>query len=383
MDFEPTKQQQMIVDSVAQFVRVESNVDRFREMRDSERGWDPNIWKRIADYGWLAVAFPESVGGIDGDFVDMALILEQLGRGLVPEPYIPSVVLAGSLLQRLGNPSQIKAVLQPMMEGDTSLALAYAERQSRYELADCRTRAARTGAGWTLDGEKVWVLNGHAADHLLVVARSSGEQLDAAGVSIFIVAAEAPGLTRTSVKTMDGQRAAFVTLEGVTVGADALLGAEGAAFEALEWAIDRAAAAACAEGQGHLQELFQRTIEYLKQREQFGAKIGSFQALQHRAAEMLAETELCKGMMLLAALKVDSEDAEERRSEVSAAKAHLTSAGWFVQENSIQLHGGIGVTDEQDVGLYFKRLRVLQGLFGDADHHVDRFQAQGRFENDE
>ena len=380
MDFEPTKQQQMIVDSVAQFVRVESNVDRFREMRDSERGWDPNIWKRIADYGWLAVAFPESVGGIDGDFVDMALILEQLGRGLVPEPYIPSVVLAGSLLQRLGNPSQIKAVLQPMMEGDTSLALAYAERQSRYELADCRTRAARTGAGWTLDGEKVWVLNGHAADHLLVVARSSGEQLDTAGLSIFIVAAEAPGLSRTSVKTMDGQRAAFVTFEGVTVGADALLGEEGAAFEALEWAMDRAAAAACAEGQGHLQELFQRTIEHLKQREQFGAKIGSFQALQHRAAEMLAETELCKGMMLLAALKVDSEDAEERRSEVSAAKAHLTSAGWFVQENAIQLHGGVGVTDEQDVGLYFKRLRVLQGLFGDADHHVDRFQAQGRFD---
>ena len=380
MDFEPTKQQQMIVDSVAQFVRVESNVDRFREMRDSERGWDPNIWKRIADYGWLAVAFPESVGGIDGDFVDMALILEQLGRGLVPEPYIPSVVLAGSLLQRLGNPSQIKAVLQPMMEGDTSLALAYAERQSRYELADCRTRAARTGAGWTLDGEKVWVLNGHAADHLLVVARSSGEQLDTAGLAIFIVAAEAPGLTRTPVKTMDGQRAAFLTLEGVTVGADALLGEEGAAFEALEWAMDRAAAAACAEGQGYLQEMFQRTIEYLKQREQFGAKIGSFQALQHRAAEMLAETELCRGMMLLAALKVDSEDAEERRSDVSAAKAHLTSAGWFVQENAIQLHGGIGVTDEQDVGLYFKRLRVLQGLFGDADHHVDRFQAQGRFD---
>jgi alkylation response protein AidB-like acyl-CoA dehydrogenase len=270
-----------------------------------------------------------------------------------------------------------------MMEGDTSLALAYAERQSRYELADCRTRAARTGAGWTLDGEKVWVLNGHAADHLLVVARSNGEQLDAAGLSIFIVAAEAPGLSRTSVKTMDGQRAAFITFEGVTVGADALLGEEGAAFEAIEWAMDRAAAAACAEGQGHLQELFQRTIEYLKQREQFGAKIGSFQALQHRAAEMLAETELCKGMMLLAALKVDSEDAEERRSEVSAAKAHLTSAGWFVQENAIQLHGGVGVTDEQDVGLYFKRLRVLQGLFGDADHHVDRFQAQGRFENDE
>ena len=282
MDFEPTKQQQMIVDAVSQFVRDESNVNRFRKMRDTERGWDSEIWKRMADYGWLAIAFPESIGGIDGDFVDMALILEQFGRGLVPEPYIPSVVLAGSLLQRLGSPSQIETVLQPMMEGDISLALAYAERQSRYELSDCRTRAERTGDGWTLDGEKVWVLNDHAADQLLVVARSTGEQLDTAGLSIFVVAGEAPGLTRTPVKTMDGQRAAFLTLEGVTVGADALLGKEGAAFEPLEWAMDRAAAAACAEGQGHLREMFERTIEYLKQREQFGAKIGSFQALPSR-----------------------------------------------------------------------------------------------------
>lgn len=379
MDFELTKQQKMIVDAAAQFVRDVSNVERFRQMRDTERGWDPEVWKQIADYGWLDIAFSEEVGGIGGDFIDMALILEQFGRGLVPEPYIPSVVLAGSLLERLGNPDQIETVLQSMLQGDTSLALAHAERQSRCNLADCRTHAERSGDGWTIDGEKVWVLNGHAADHLLVVARTSGGQADPAGLSIFIVPSDAAGLTRTPVKTMDGQRAAFLTLKGVKVGADALLGDEGAAFDALEWAMDRAAAAACAEGQGELQELFERTVEYLKQREQFGVKIGTFQALQHRAAEMLGETELCKGMMLLAALKVDSEDAEERRGEVSAAKAHLTSAGWFVQSNAIQLHGGIGVTDEQDIGLYFKRLRVLQGLFGDADYHVDRFQAQERF----
>jgi len=383
MDFETTRPQKMIVDAVAQFVRDVSTVERFRQTRDTEQGWDPQVWKQMADYGWLAIAFPEDVGGIDGDFIDMALILEQLGRGLVPEPYIPSVVLAGSLLGRLGTPGQIETVLQPMMDGDTSLALAYAERQSRYQLADCKTSAQHAGDGWTLNGEKVWVLNGHAADQILVVARTSGGQLDSAGLSLFIVPADAAGLTRTPVKTMDGQRAAFLSIDGVQVGAEALLGEEGAAFGPLEWAMDRAAAAACAEGQGHLHELFERTVEYLKQREQFGSKIGSFQALQHRAAEMLAETELCKGMMLLAALKVDSEDAEERRSEVSAAKAHLTSGGWFVQENAVQLHGGIGVTDEQDIGLYFKRLRVLQGLFGDADFHVDRFQAQSRFDTEE
>lgn len=380
MNFELSKPQQMIVDSVAQFVRDESNVERFRAMRETDRGWDPRVWKQMADYGWLAISFPESVGGIDGDFIDMALILEQLGRGLVPEPYIASVVLAGSVLEKLGSEAQIADILQPMMEGDTSLALAYDERQSRYNLADCKTAARKTDGGWQIDGEKVWVLNGHAADSILVVARTAGQQLAEEGLSIFVVPADSPGLSRTAVKTMDGQRAAFLTFEGVALPAGALLGPAGEAYPVLEWAVDRAAAAACAEGQGHLQEMFRRTVEYLKEREQFGAKIGSFQALQHRAAEMFAETELCKGMMLLAALKVDSEDLEERRSEISAAKAHLTSSGWFVQENSIQLHGGIGVTDEQDVGLYFKRLRVLQGLFGDADHHVGRFQEQSRFD---
>ena len=176
------------------------------------------------------------------------------------------------------------------------------------------------------------------------------------------------------------QRAAFLKFDDVHVADDAPLGIDGEAFEVLEWAMDRAAAAACAEGQGHLQEMLERTIEYLKDREQFGVKIGSFQALQHRAADMLAETELCKGMMLLAALKVDADDPEERRSDVSAAKAHLTSSGWYVQENATQLHGGIGVTDEQDIGLYFKRLRVLQGLFGDADHHISRFASHPQFD---
>ncbi len=380
MDFELSKQQQMIVDSVAKFVRDESNVERFRKMRDTERGWDPAVWKQMGDYGWLAISFPEAVGGIDGDFIDMALILEQFGRGLVPEPYIASVVLAGSLLEKLGTEEQIENVLQPMMDGDTSLALAYDERQSRYNLADCKTTATRTAEGWTLDGEKTWVLNGHAADTILVVARTAGEPLDREGLSVFAVAGDSDGLERTTLNTMDGQRAGFLSFKGVKVGSDDLVGAEGQAFEALEWAVDRAAAAACAEGQGHLQEMFERTVEYLKEREQFGVKIGTFQALQHRAAEMFAETELCKGMMLLAALKVDSDNAEERRSEISAAKAHLTSAGWFVQENCIQLFGGIGVTDEQDVGLYFKRLRVLQGLFGDADHHIARFQEQDRFD---
>ena len=269
------------------------------------------------------------------------------GRGLVPEPYIPSVVLAGGLLERLGTETQIEELLQPMIAGDISLSLAYAERQSRYQLADCLTTAEHTRDGWKLCGDKVWVLNGHAADSVIVVARTGGEQLDEDGLSLFVVDAQANGLERTTVNGMDGQRTAMIRLDSVEIPESALLGPEGDAFEPLEWAIDRGAAAACAEGQGLLQELFERTVEYLKEREQFGAKIGTFQALQHRAADMFAETELCKGTMLLSALKADSDDPDERRAEISAAKLQLSDGGWFVQENAIQLYGGIGVTDEQ------------------------------------
>jgi alkylation response protein AidB-like acyl-CoA dehydrogenase len=379
MNFELSKEQKMIVGSVATFVKEDSPIERFREMRVDERGWDPAIWKQMGDYGWLAIAFPEEDGGIGGSFLDLALILEQLAHGLVPEPYLPSIVLAGSLLSRLGSAEQKQRALTPILEGNASAALAHSERQSRYDLTDCLTRAHKTGGGYRLTGEKVWVLNGHAADWLVVSARTGGAQLDRAGVSLFLVAGDAAGLVKTPVRGMDGHVTAFLRFEDVEVGADALLGAEGEAAEALEWVADRGAAATCAEGLGLLQQMLGRTVEYINQREQFGVKIGSFQALQHRAADMFAEVELCKGTMILAALEADTEDAEKRRDEVSAAKVQLTNGGWFVQENAIQLHGGIGVTDENDVGLYFKRLRVLQGLFGDADHHVGRYAESAQF----
>ena len=380
MNFDLSKEQEMIVASVTSFVKDESPIERFRRLRDAEAGWDKDVWAQMGDYGWLGIAFPEDVGGIGGSFIDMALILEQLGRNLVPEPYIASVVLAGGLVDRLGTDDQRQALLPPMIEGQTSLTLAYSERQSRYNLEDCLTSAERTDdGGYRLDGGKVWVLNGETADTLIVLARTAGDQLDRSGLSLFIVPADAEGLTRTAIQGMDGQRTAHLGFDGVQLGADALLGPEGEAIEAVEWAVDRAAAAACAEGQGQLTELLSRTIDYLKEREQFGTKIGSFQALQHRAADMFAEVELCKGTMILAAIKADSDDPEERSAEISAAKLQLSDGGWFVQENALQLHGGVGITDEQDVGLFFKRLRVLNGLFGDADYHVDRFQRSARF----
>jgi alkylation response protein AidB-like acyl-CoA dehydrogenase len=374
VNFDLSEEQQILVDSVAKFVANDSPVERFRKLRDTERGWDPSTWARMGEFGWLGVVFPEEQGGFGGRFVDLALILEQLGRGLVPEPIVPSVVLAGGLLSKLGSDAQRERFLTPMIEGRSSLALAYAERQSRFSLHDCQTRAEKRGAGWVLSGEKTWVLNGHAADQIVVVARTAGDALDRDGLSLFVVDGDAAGLERTRVPGMDGQRTALLRLRGVEVGADRLLGEEGGALPGLEWALDRAAAAACAEGQGEIQELFERTVAYLKQRAQFGVPIGSFQALQHRAADMYAETELCRSTMILAAIAADYEDAEERQAEISAAKLQLTRGGWFVQENAIQLFGGIGVTDEQDEGLFFKRLRVLQSLYGDADWHVSRYQ---------
>jgi alkylation response protein AidB-like acyl-CoA dehydrogenase len=379
MNFDLSEEQEMIVDAVQKFVSNDSPVERFRKLRDHETGWEKSVWSAMGEYGWLGVEVPEELGGYGGSFVDVALILEQLGRGLVPEPYIASVVLAGGLLTKFGSDAQRTAYLGPMIEGQTSLALAYAEKQSRYNLADCRTTATKRGDAWTIDGTKVWVLNGHAADQVIVAARTSGEPTDEQGISLFIVDGGADGLTRTTVPGHDGQKSGLLGFDGVEVGDDRLLGAEGEGFALLEWAIDRGAAAACAEAQGELSELFERTVAYLKQREQFGVPIGTFQALQHRAADMYAEVELCKSVTMLAAIQADADDAELRKSEISAAKLQLTHGGWFVQENAIQLFGGIGVTDEQDEGLFFKRVRVLQGLFGDADHHVDRFQSQARF----
>ena len=382
MNFDLTEEQQIVVDAVAKFVKNDSPVSRFRTLREDPRGWEPSVWRQMGEMGWLGVCLPEEQGGFGGRFVDLALILEQLGRGLVPEPVIPSVVLAGGLLSRFGSDAQREELLTPMMDGRTSLALAYAERQSRYDLWDCRTTAEKNGSAWRLRGEKVWVLNGHAADQLLVLARSAGGPNDPEGLTLLAVDADAPGVERVPVHGMDGHHTALVRFEDVEVPDARRIGDADAALAAAEWAIDRGAAAACAEGLGCVQELFERTVAYLKQRVQFDVPIGSFQALQHRAADMYAQTELCRSAMILAAIRADEEDEALRKAEVSTAKLQLTDGGWFVQENAIQLFGGIGVTDEQDEGLFFKRLRVLQGLFGDADWHVDRFQRLDRFDRE-
>lgn len=379
MDFQLSDDQKMLVDTVSSFAKKDSPVERFRRLRKSERGWEAATWKQMGELGWLGVMFPEAAGGAGMSFVEAGLVLEQLGQTLVPEPYIPSVVLAGTVLLHGGDAAQHERFLTPMIAGDTSLALAYTEAQSRHDVADVATRAERKGDGWSLTGKKRWVLNGHAADEIVVSARTSGAAGDRGGVTLFAVAKGAPGLTITPVDCMDGHKAALLDFADVTVDASRRIGAEGGGVDLLDRALDNGAAAACCEASGLLQAVLMMTRNYLCERKQFGAAIGSFQALQHRLVDMFVETELAKSTAIMAMIKSGESDAAERARAISAAKCQLATGGGFVVRQGIQLHGGIGVTDEHDVGLYFKRHQVLASLFGDEHFHVARYAALPSF----
>ncbi len=379
MNFDLTEEQQLLIQAVSAFAKKESPLTRLREMRKDPIGWSKDLWRRMGEYGWIGVSLPESAGGLGGSFADVALILEHLAPSLVPEPLLPSLVAASPIL-RLGTDAQKEQLLGPMIQGETSLALAWAEAQGRFDVADVETKAHKTQGGYSLTGRKVFVQNGHAADHLVISARTSGGPRDREGVSLFVVPREHAGVTVQSIKTMDGHHAAMITLASAEVGEGARLGPEGGAFEALDEAMDVGAAGACAEGYGIMKAALAMTADYLRTREQFGVKIGSFQALQHRTVDMMIEVELCKSTAILAAIKVSDPSADERRSAVSAAKAQLASGGRFVTQQAIQLHGGIGVTDEHDIGLYFKRMVALNTLYGDGDHHLERFAHSPSFD---
>ncbi|HVU01940.1 MAG TPA: acyl-CoA dehydrogenase family protein [Polyangiaceae bacterium] len=379
MDFTLTEDQKMLVETVSTFVKKDSTVERVREIRENPNGWDKKVWAKMGELGWLGVPFPEDVGGIGGTFLDAGLVIERLGTTLVPEPYVPSVIVAGLALSKFGSAEQKQKYLPSMIEGKTSLALAYVEKNSRYETSNVETRAEKSGGGYKLTGRKEWVLNGQAADQLLVSARTSGGTRDASGVSVFVVERNAPGVKITSVNCMDSHKAAFVELEGVTVGTDALVGEEGKGAAIVDRAQDYGAAALCCEGSGIAQATLQMTRDYLCEREQFGVKIGTFQALQHRLVDMFVQTELMKGTAILAMIRADSEDEQERKRAISAAKKQLSKGGFFVTRQGIQLHGGIGVTDEHNVGLYFKRMQIIAALYGDEDHHVDRYGSLSSF----
>lgn len=378
MNFELSADQKTIVKTVSDFVKKELPLSRMRKLRDDRAGFSRDTWKQLGDLGWLGIAMPAEAGGFGGTFVDAALILEQFGTALVSEPFAECALVCGHALLFAGTEDQHARWLAPMIAGDSVVALAWSERGSRFDPTRIETRAEKRGGAYHLRGDKTWVLAGNAADQLVVSARTSGAPGEPEGVSLFVVDASAPGVSRKTLATMDGRRAAHVTLD-CTVPADALLGVEGEGASALARALDIGAAAACSEGYGVAKTALAMTVEYLRTREQFGVKIGTFQALQHRAVDMFIETELLRSLAIQASIKVGDDDPIERRRAVSAAKVHLAQSGHYIAAQAIQLHGGIGVTDEHDIGLYFKRMQILATLWGDEEHHLARYASLPTF----
>lgn len=373
MDFAITEEQSLLQDSVAKFIDNDYDFEKRMKHSESELGYSAEDWQEFANLGWTAVPFPEEDGGLDGGPVELMLIMEQFGRGLVVEPYLASIVLAGGVLKRTADEAQKADWLMPLIEGSKTGALAYLEPQSRYRLADVALSASKDGDDYVLNGEKGVVLNGATADVLVVSARTAGEQKDEDGISLFVLAADSDGVKRRGYATVDGQKGAEITFKDVRVPAAQRLGEEGKGFPVLQAVLQEATLAVCAEAVGIMEKLNHKTLEYTKSRVQFGVPIAAFQALQHRMVEMFMLYEQTKSLLLWAVMAQESEDADEARRAISAIKYQVGTAGRQVGEEAVQLHGGMGVSWEMDVAHYFKRLTVINTLFGNADFHVERY----------
>ncbi len=373
MNFDFSEEQNQLREALGRLLDRGYEFDKRKQIIASGAGWSRELWRQLGELGALSIALPEPHGGAGGAAVDTLVVMEALGRRLVVEPYVPAIVLGAGLVARAGSDAQRARLLPRVATGEHLLALAHDEPDGRYELARVATRARPDGGGFVLDGKKTVVLGGGAADTLIVSARTAGEPGDPDGISLFLVDATAPGVSRLGYQTQDNHRAADVTLTGVRVDGDALLGPAGGGAALVEHAIEHGIAAVCGEALGVMAMLVELTSSYVKTRKQFGVPIGSFQALQHRLADMLMRVESARSMTYLLATTVDSTDAARRRRTAAAAKAMVSQAGRFVGQGAIQLHGGIGVTDEAPVSHYFKRMTVITMMFGDADHHVARF----------
>lgn len=373
MDFSFSEEQTLLSDSIERFVQNDYAFDARQKTIKQDPGYDPALWSQFAQLGWLGVPFPESDGGFGGSAVDTMIIMEQFGKGLVVEPYLATVVLAGGALKLAGNPKQKEQYLARIIDGSKQAALAFVEPQGRYNLADLTTRAESSDGGWTLNGHKAVVLNGPNADFFVVSARTGGGQRDRDGVSLFVVPGDSDGLSRRDYPTVDAFRASEVTFENVQLGSDALLGEPGEGLAVLEQVIDEGILAVGAEAVGAMEVLYKDTVEYCKTREQFGQPIGKFQVLQHRMVDMFMEHEQSKSLLFMAAMRMDEGYGEEARKAASALKVQVGKSGRFVGQGAVQLHGGMGMTDELNIGHYFKRLTTIDTLFGNVDFHLKRF----------
>ena len=375
MNFELSDEQQLLGDSLRKYLANDYSFDTRTKIVASAPGWSEKAWAGLAEMGLLGLPFPETHGGFGGNAVDVMLVMEALGEALVVEPYLTNVGIAGQLVLRAGSEAQQKQILPALIQGQQRLAFAHTEAGARYELRHVGVRAKRTGDGWVLEGDKRAVLHAGAAQTLVVSARTSGSDTDANGVSLFLVDRAARGVTVKEYRTIDEQRAADVYLSDVKVGRDALLGAEGQALPVIEEVADYATALLCAEAVGCIRYANDTTLEYLKTRRQFGVPIGTFQALQHRMVDMVISYEQARSMACLACVKVDTAGPAERRRVISAAKIKVADACRHVSQEAVQMHGGMGMTDELKVSHTFRRLTVIAQAFGDAEHHLERFAA--------
>ncbi len=371
MDFSFSEEQTLLRNSVERFVQDKYDFDTRQKIVSSDEGWSRANWQQMGELGLLAAPFSEEQGGLGGGPIDVMLIMEEFGKGLVVEPFIPTIVQAGGFLRR-GTPAQIEEHVPGIVSGETVWAFAYAEPQGRYNLADIVTTAKKDGEGYVINGNKAVVLGGPWADKLIVTARTSGGQRDAKGVTVFIVDKSAAGVSTRDYPTVDGSRASEITFENVKVGADAVIGEVDNGLPLVELVSDESIGALAAEAGGCMKMLVDDTVEYCKTRKQFGMPIGKFQVLQHRMVDMFMNHEQSVSISYMVNLKL-GESEVERKKAASAAKVQIGKAGRFVGQQAVQLHGGMGMTDELRVGHYFKRLTMIDTQLGNVDYHLKRY----------
>ena len=373
MDFSFSDEQTLLQESVSRFITNDYGFESRQKHSRSDAGYSLENWRTFAELGWLGVPFSENHGGFGGGAVETMLMMEEFGKGLVVEPYLATVVACGSALNGFGSEAQKSSFIPEIIDGSKLWALAFAEPQGRFNLADLTTTATASNGSYLLSGHKSVVINGPNANFFIVSVRTSGEQRDETGVSLFIIPSDAKGLSRRDYPTVDGQRASELILDNVELDEASRLGEEGQGLNILQQAIDFATLAIGSEAVGCMEVLYKDTVEYCKNREQFGQPIGKFQVLQHRMVDMFMEHEQSKSLMFMAAMRWDEGYGAEAQKAVSAFKVQVGKSGKFVGQSAVQLHGGMGMTDELNIGHYFKRLTIIDTMFGNVDHHLKRF----------
>tara|TARA_B100001113_G_scaffold97392_1_gene78335 strand:+ start:7111 stop:8238 length:1128 start_codon:yes stop_codon:yes gene_type:complete len=374
MDFTFNEEQSLIQDQVDQFVQKEYDWETRQSLSNSDLGFGNDNWQKFAELGWLGISVSEKSGGFGGSAIESMLIMEAFGKGLVVEPFLETVIMSAGLIDDHGSEAQKSSILEPAIAGEMHLALAYAEPQSRFNLSDVVTDAKADGDNFILNGYKSVVMNGPSANKIIVSARTSGSQLDQNGITLFVVDSDSEGIEKTNYKTVDGRRASDIGIENVVVSKEDILGEVDGGFQLLDSAIDKAILAISAEAVGAMEVLYKTTVEYTKTREQFGTAIGKFQVLQHRMVDMFMEYEQCKSLLYMATMKHE-EGAPDAKKAISGLKYQVGKAGKFIGQQAVQLHGGMGVTDELNVGHYFKRLTTVGTIFGNTDYHLKKYSS--------